>query len=192
MSPAQVNKNKKYFLLDQSEHLDVVLHGTADDFKLALRGAVDVTNIEKAIIQEKVFSYGKANNCIIVEDFDYNDTLKEISPKNNDTEPLKKEAGEEWRSFKIGGHDMWYVSNQGRTKRKKIATGEESALVTKVNRNGELYAIVGRKREIVKNLVAMTFMRDEWKKYADPVVINIDGNSYNCAVSNLEIGGEKS
>ena len=61
-----------------------------------------------------------------------------------------------------------------------------------MNRNGELYAIVGRKREIVKNLVAMTFMRDEWKKYADPVVINIDGNSCNCAVSNLEIGGEKS
>ena len=100
MSPAQVNKNKKYFLLDQSEHLDVVLHGTADEFRLALHGAVDVTNIEKAINQEKVFSYGKANNCIIVEDFDYNDTLKEVPITLN---LLRKKRGKSGEASKLVG-----------------------------------------------------------------------------------------
>lgn len=200
MKPSiQVNKDRKYYLLNQSERLDVVLHGTADELSKALDGAVNEKTIEKAIKQEKKFSYGKARNCIIVEDFDYNDSLKELAEETKPESKLKPisikyvppEVGtnERWTVFKVDGHNTWYVSNQGRTKRKQISNDEERFLNVNLNKQGDLIAIVGRSREKVKDLVAKAFMKDEYKMHDNPIVEIIDGNPYNCAVDNLKIVG---
>lgn len=204
MKPAiQVNKDRKYYLLNQSERLDVVLHGTADELSEALDGAVTLKTIEKAIRRGKVFSYGAAHNCIIVEDFDYNDNLKEIaSAQKPESEkkakpkpvpakhlPPEVEANERWTAFKVDGHNIWYVSNQGRTKRKQISNDEERFLNVSLNKQGDLIAIVGRSREKVKDLVAKAFMKDEYKAHANPTVETIDRDPYNCAVENLKIIG---
>lgn len=186
MSPAQAIENKKYFLLNQSEHLDVVLHGTAKEFERALHGAVNIRNIERAINNEQVFKYGTARNCIIVEDFDYNESLKKPQ-RNRAVKESQKKPEEKWMSFKNDNKAMWYVSNLGRVKKKVTETGEELWVVTRLNRRGIQIAVVGRQRVPVKDLVASTFMQEEYKKYANPVVKVIDDNQCNCAVSNLKI-----
>lgn len=177
-----------------------MFHGTANELSKALNGEVNEKTIERAIRAEKAFSYNGARDCIIVEDFDYNDALEELAPKTKlkmkrqapiKQESIRTDANERWTVFKIGGHDIWYVSNQGRTKRKQISNDEERFLNVSLSKQGDLVAIAGRDREKVKDLVARAFMKDEYEKYENPIIEIIDGNPCNCSVDNLRIVGQK-
>lgn len=93
---------------------------------------------------------------------------------------------ENWQLFCESQKNYYYVSDKGRVKYKQKSTKNEVfAKIALVD--GKATIRVNKKHVLLKNLVAKNFASREYKKTINPVVINVDGNPYNCNIENLKI-----
>lgn len=93
---------------------------------------------------------------------------------------------ENWQLFYESKKNYYYVSDKGRVKYKNKNTKRDAYLKV-IIRDNKAVVRVNQKFVQVKNLVAKNFVSREYYKIENPVVINIDGDPYNCSIENLQL-----
>lgn len=93
---------------------------------------------------------------------------------------------EKWQLFREGKYHYYYVSDKGRVKYKHKSTKNETYAKVSL-KNGKAVIRVNKNFVQLKNLVAKNFSSRKYKSAANPIVVNIDGDPFNCDIDNLKI-----
>lgn len=93
---------------------------------------------------------------------------------------------ENWQLFCESQKNYYYVSDKGRVKYKNKNT-KKDAYSKVILKDNKAVVRVNQKFVQVKNLVAKNFLSRQYFKTENPVVINIDGDPYNCSLENLQL-----
>ena len=166
-----------YYVLDNRHLLNEVFYGTTKQVCKFLKNQVTENNIKRAVKNQNEFMVD-GRQCIIVEDFE-----KNKGNSNDDDEEI-------WRLFDEGKKCAYYVSDQGRVKRKRKCDDKEFAVEPWVNGRNEAIVTTNGKTRQLKNLVAKYFLPEyeEMMKETTKPLVRVKGKDpTNCTANNLVV-----